>query len=92
MDGRASAQETSSQPTVMPGDATRCHGCAAAGDSFSEPLKKCSGCGKAWYHSQDCQWNHWKAQKPTCLASRPKKANTVPSSNAEGNDFDAHKY
>ncbi|KAG8169432.1 hypothetical protein KVR01_000177 [Diaporthe batatas] len=79
MDGTALAQETRSQPDVTPGDATRCHGCAAAGDSFPEPLRRCSGCGKAWYHSQDCQRTHWKTHRPTCRANRPKKE-------------DAHRY
>lgn len=80
---------------VTPGDTTRCHGCGLSGESFSEPLKKCSACGKAWYHSQDCQRKHWKKHKPACLANRPTKPKTdssASSASAAGSKVDAHKY
>lgn len=84
-------QPARSHPPVNPGDATRCHGCGVSGESFSEPLKKCSACGKAWYHSQDCQRRNWKEHKPTCLAQRPKNA-PASSTSAGGSKVDAHKY
>ncbi|KAJ0342079.1 hypothetical protein COL922a_001468 [Colletotrichum nupharicola] len=62
------------QSVVSPGDRSKCHGCGADSASFSQPLKKCSACSQAWYHSQDCQKTHWKLHKPTCLANRPSKA------------------
>ncbi|TDZ68334.1 hypothetical protein CTRI78_v002068 [Colletotrichum trifolii] len=33
------------------GDAWRCQGCGRKCETFLESLKKCTGCGKAWYHS-----------------------------------------
>lgn len=75
-------QSPPSQPTVIPVDTTRCHGCGVKGESFSEPLKKCSACGMAWYHSKDCQRKHWKMHKPACLANRPTNTNTKSDSSA----------
>lgn len=73
------------QLPVASGDSTRCHGCGMSNDGFSFPLKKCSACGKAWYHSQDCQRKHWKEHKPACLANRP--ANTAaPESSTSGGE------
>lgn len=83
------------------GDSTTCHGCGMSGESFSEPLKKCSACGQAWYHSQDCQRKHWKEHKPTCLAQRPQNTNadrnpgagtSASSPSAAGSKLHAHKY
>lgn len=68
------------QPYVVPGDNTRCHGCGMSGKIFLEPLKKCSACGKAWYHSQGCPRKHWKQHKPECLANRPGNTTTPDSS------------
>lgn len=94
-------QSARSHPAVTPGDTTKCHGCGMSGESFSEPLKKCSACGQAWYHSQDCQRKHWKIHKPACLAQRPKSTNTnrntdtgasASSSGAAGSKMDAYKY
>lgn len=95
------AQPARSRPAISSGDTTRCHGCGMSGESFSEPLKKCSACGKAWYHSQDCQRKHWKEHKPACLAQRPKNTNahsnpdtgtSASTSSAAGSMADAHKY
>lgn len=90
---------THSQPTVTPGDTTRCHGCGMSGERFPEPLKKCSACGQAWYHSQDCQRKHWKKHKPSCLANRPTNTNTntksdssASSTSAAGSKVDVFKY
>ena len=52
--------------TVEPGDATKCHGCGMSRECFFQPLKKCSRCSSAFYHSRDCQKAHWKRHKPTC--------------------------
>lgn len=35
----------------------------------SKHFKKCSQCEEAVYCCEDCQRTHWKAHKPTCLAS-----------------------
>ncbi|KAK1980131.1 hypothetical protein LZ30DRAFT_595392 [Colletotrichum cereale] len=65
-------------------DDSRCHGCGSNRESFTEPLKKCSACGQAWYHSQDCQRQHWKRHKKACLANRSgdnrSSANELPAS------------
>ncbi|KAH6845738.1 hypothetical protein B0I37DRAFT_447581 [Chaetomium sp. MPI-CAGE-AT-0009] len=53
---------------VGPGDSTKCHGCGVTREYFFQPLKKCSRCGQAFYHSRECQKNHWKNHKPTCCA------------------------
>lgn len=73
------------QLPVASGDSTRCHGCGMSSESFSEPLKKCSACGKAWYHLRDCQRKHWKEHKPACLANRPANT-TAPDSSTSGGD------
>ncbi|TDZ40046.1 hypothetical protein C8035_v004915 [Colletotrichum spinosum] len=52
------------------GDASRCHGCGRKCETFLESLKKCTGCGKAWYHSQGCQRRHWRLHRQSCLANR----------------------
>ncbi|KAJ0162667.1 hypothetical protein CTA2_4206 [Colletotrichum tanaceti] len=65
-------------PAAILGDTSRCHGCRLSSDKFSVPLKKCSACGKAWYHSQDCQRKHWKEHKPDCLANRPGRVSDSP--------------
>ena len=57
------------QPTpVQQGDSERCHGCGLGRQSFFQPLKTCSGCKNAFYHSRDCQKKHWKRHKPTCVS------------------------
>ncbi|KAF6828540.1 hypothetical protein CMUS01_08537 [Colletotrichum musicola] len=66
---------------VAPGDPSRCHGCRRRGENFPAPLRKCSACQQAWYHSQDCQRNHWKENKPTCLTNR---AAPAPDQNKSG--------
>lgn len=88
-----------SQLVVTPGDTTRCHGCGISGHKFSEPLRKCSACGQAWYHSKDCQQKHWKTHKPACLANRPTNtnANTITRNSASSNtvsnsEVDACKF
>ncbi|OHE97096.1 hypothetical protein CORC01_07537 [Colletotrichum orchidophilum] len=70
-DAQTSGSANRTPAAVSPGDASRCHGCGLSSDRFTEPMKKCSACLKAWYHSQDCQRAHWKQHKPTCLANRP---------------------
>lgn len=37
-------------------------------DCFFNPLKRCSGCEKAFYHSEKCQKEHWKKHKSRCRA------------------------
>ncbi|KAK1655031.1 hypothetical protein BDP81DRAFT_308743 [Colletotrichum phormii] len=64
--------DTAASSAVSPGDSSKCHGCSLSSENFSSPMKKCSACLKAWYHSQDCQRSHWKEHKPTCVANRPK--------------------
>lgn len=81
------------QPAVTPGDASRCHGCGLGATSFSEGLKTCSGCRKAFYHSQDCQRQNWKLHMPTCLANRPTKTGSPSSSNIPASSIlDAFTY
>jgi hypothetical protein len=53
---------------VGPGDSTKCHGCGMNRECFFQPLKKCSRCGEAFYHSRECQKKHWKHHKTTCYA------------------------
>lgn len=67
--------------TVNQGDPTRCHGCGMSRESFFQPLKKCSRCNDAFYHSRDCQKKHWKHHKPDCLPSL-----------ASVTDIDAYTY
>lgn len=75
------------QLPVASADITRCHGCGMSSKSFSEPLEKCSACGKAWYHSQDCQRKHWKEHKPECLANRPANTTALDSSTSGGDSM-----
>lgn len=88
-----------SQLSVTLGDTARCHGCGISGENFSEPLRKCSACGQAWYHSKGCQQKHWKKHKPACLANRPTniKANTITGSSASSisafySKVDSYRY
>ncbi|KAK2058405.1 hypothetical protein LY76DRAFT_593311 [Colletotrichum caudatum] len=72
---------TTSSSAVELGDRSKCHGCGSNREIFPEPLKKCSACAQAWYHSQDCQRQHWKQHKKACLANRsgakPSPASTL---------------
>ncbi|KAK2014790.1 hypothetical protein LZ32DRAFT_690259 [Colletotrichum eremochloae] len=68
-----------SSSAVELGDRSKCHGCGSNRESFAAPLKMCSGCGQAWYHSQDCQRQHWKQHKKACVANRS-GANAPPAS------------
>lgn len=81
---------------ATPGDASRCHGCGLSRDAFSDPLMRCSACGKAYYHSPACQRQHWKQHKPTCLANRPPTTGPASSaasaSAATSSNVDAHTY
>lgn len=52
------------------GDSTKCHGCDMSSDCFFQPLKRCTGCEKAYYHSKKCQKKHWKQHKAGCRAAR----------------------
>ncbi|KAF2398897.1 hypothetical protein EJ06DRAFT_544006 [Trichodelitschia bisporula] len=52
--------------TVFPGDISRCHNCRMSRESFFVPLKKCSKCNSAYYHSRGCQKDHWKDHKHDC--------------------------
>ncbi|KXH28088.1 acyl-CoA dehydrogenase domain-containing protein [Colletotrichum salicis] len=70
--GRRPGADTAASSAVSPGDSSKCHGCSLSSENFSSPMKKCSVCLKAWYHSQDCQRSHWKEHRPTCVANRPK--------------------
>ncbi|KAK1992388.1 hypothetical protein LX36DRAFT_588524 [Colletotrichum falcatum] len=73
-------------------DKSKCHGCGAHHASFAEPLKKCSACGLAWYHSQDCQRQHWKQHKKACLAARL-APNPSPAASLGANPaLDPHTY
>ncbi|KAK1595345.1 uncharacterized protein LY79DRAFT_547449 [Colletotrichum navitas] len=83
---------TSSSSAVELDDRSRCHGCGSNRESFATPLKKCSACGKAWYHSRDCQRQHWKQHKKACLANRS-GANTSPASASGANPtLDPYTY
>ncbi|GAB1312837.1 hypothetical protein MFIFM68171_03047 [Madurella fahalii] len=60
-------QSVSRAPAAVEiGDSTKCHGCGMGRECFFKPLKKCSRCNKAFYHSRDCQKEHWKRHKATC--------------------------
>jgi hypothetical protein len=58
------------QAEVQPRDSTQCHSCGKTSGTIAGSLKNCSACKKAWYCSTDCQKQHWKRHKPTCLANR----------------------
>ncbi|KAK2050621.1 hypothetical protein LZ31DRAFT_547905 [Colletotrichum somersetense] len=73
------AATATASPAVELGDRSKCHGCGSNRESFAAPLKMCSACGQAWYHSQDCQRQHWKQHKKACLANRS-GANASPAS------------
>ncbi|EXF80221.1 hypothetical protein CFIO01_11419 [Colletotrichum fioriniae PJ7] len=78
-DTQGSSGRAAAPSVVSPGDSSKCHGCALASETFSSPMKKCSGCQKAWYHSQDCQRSHWKKHKGICVANRPVPAPSTTS-------------
>ncbi|KAK1496490.1 hypothetical protein CCUS01_02837 [Colletotrichum cuscutae] len=84
MGGSRSGQATAVPSAVSPGDSSKCHGCGLSSENFSSPMKKCSACQKAWYHSQDCQRSHWKMHKPTCVAHRPAPAPSTAASPGMG--------
>ncbi|KAK4210165.1 hypothetical protein QBC37DRAFT_322691, partial [Rhypophila decipiens] len=73
---------------VSPGDSTRCHGCRCTAQCFFEPLRKCSGCGMAFYHSKECQKKHWKMHKAKCGTP-----GATPSTGSNGNSIiEGHEY
>ncbi|KAI3542614.1 hypothetical protein CSPX01_06819 [Colletotrichum filicis] len=84
MGGSRPGQATAVPSAVSPGDSSKCHGCGLSSENFSSPMKKCSACQKAWYHSQDCQRSHWKMHKPTCVAHRPALAPSTAASPGMG--------
>ncbi|GKT46271.1 uncharacterized protein ColSpa_06452 [Colletotrichum spaethianum] len=87
---------TSSPLTVPPGDDSKCHGCGLDRGDFPAPLKMCSACKQAWYHSQDCQRQHWKQHKKTCLANRSGPSasphSTAGAAGSAGTKSDAYTY
>ncbi|KAK1529633.1 acyl-CoA dehydrogenase domain-containing protein [Colletotrichum paranaense] len=84
MGGSRPGQATAVPSAVSPGDSSKCHGCGVSSENFPSPMKKCSACQKAWYHSQDCQRSHWKMHKPTCVAHRPAPAPSTAASPGMG--------
>lgn len=89
------AQSVRNQPAIQAsgtnvqlGDQTKCHSCQKDRSETSSPLLRCSGCGKAWYCSPQCQKAHWKKHKPTCLANRSSKG----SSSGGASVVDAFTY
>ncbi|KAM7187304.1 hypothetical protein V8F33_011294 [Rhypophila sp. PSN 637] len=73
---------------VSPGDSTKWHGCRCAAQCFFEPLRECSGCGMAFYHSEECQKKHWKMHKAKCGTP-----GATPSTGSNGNSIiEAHEY
>lgn len=92
---RSMGLPTEPPSSARPGDASRCHGCGLRSDGVSRPFMKCSACGKAFYHSKDCQRQHWKLHKPTCLENRPANAasaSPVPPARAARPIVDALTY
>lgn len=48
-------------------------------DCYFDPLKRCSGCEKAFYHSEKCQKEeHWKKHKSRCRALAATPSVAVP--------------
>ncbi|KAK5659706.1 hypothetical protein OQA88_917 [Cercophora sp. LCS_1] len=68
---------------VEPGDTTKCHGCGMGQDCFFMPLMRCARCGKASYHSSECQKSHWKRHKPICSAPASTSAGASTSAPAD---------
>ncbi|KAG7055797.1 acyl-CoA dehydrogenase domain-containing protein [Colletotrichum scovillei] len=84
MGARRPRTATTAPSAVSPGNSSKCHGCGLSSENFPSPMKKCSACQKAWYHSQDCQRSHWKTHKPTCVAHRPVPAPSTATSSGMG--------
>ena len=54
-------------PIPFPHRPSRCEICQTAGFDYTT-LKKCGGCKEVWYHSRECQVNHWPEHKAHCQA------------------------
>ncbi|OHE94104.1 hypothetical protein CORC01_10561 [Colletotrichum orchidophilum] len=80
------------QLAILPGDRSRCHGCGYSKE-FLPDLRKCTGCLKAWYHSEECQFQHWGTHMPVCLVQgRKDDSSGAPPAHVKDSRLNALRY
>ncbi|KAJ4419576.1 hypothetical protein N0V82_004879 [Gnomoniopsis sp. IMI 355080] len=80
---------------LLPRDASRCHGCGLSSVNLLEPLVECLSCNSAFYHSADCQSEHWMRHQVSCIASRDaaiSSGNLTLTVDVNIHDMDAHTH